>query len=242
MVALVQGTLLEKLPTREEKFMTLESLREACEGKMYTEREYSQCTVQLVKMYEEDGKIDDGTKVIQEIQIETYGSLENKEKVDFILYQMKLVLMRSDYVRLQILSRKISKKAISEKGLEQQKIEYYNFMVKYYIHEKETLEASKAYQTIYDTINKTPVEEDKPQLDPSGQQKKDSFRNFVVYLLISPYTNEKVDLLNIVEAMYPRELEKEELLAKYVHKFLTFEIMPMSEDTITNEFTIFEPF
>ena len=64
MVALVQGTLLEKLPTREEKFMTLESLREACEGKMYTEREYSQCTVQLVKMYEEDGKIDDGTKII----------------------------------------------------------------------------------------------------------------------------------------------------------------------------------
>lgn len=80
-------------------------------------------------------------------------------------------------------------------------------MVKYYVHEKETLEASKAYQTIYDTINKTPVEEDKVALDPSGQKKKDSFRNFVIYLLLSSYTNEKVDLLNIVEAMYPRELE-----------------------------------
>jgi len=66
------------------------------------------------------------------------------------------------------LSRKISKKAISEKGLESQKIDYYNFMVKYYIHEKEVLEAAKAYQTIYDVINKTPVEEDKPALDPSG--------------------------------------------------------------------------
>jgi len=41
MVALVMGTLLEKLPSREEKFTMLESLREACEGKMYTEREYS---------------------------------------------------------------------------------------------------------------------------------------------------------------------------------------------------------
>ena len=41
-------------------------------------------------------------------------------------------------------------------------------MVKYFIHEKEVLEASKAYQTIYDTINKTPVEEDKVPLDPSG--------------------------------------------------------------------------
>jgi len=44
--------------------------------------------------------------------------MENKEKVDFILYQMKLVLLRQDFVRLQILSKKISKKAISEAGLE----------------------------------------------------------------------------------------------------------------------------
>jgi len=89
-------------------------------------------------------------------------------------------------------------------------------MVKYYIHEKETLEAAKAYQTIYDTINKTPVEEGTPGLDPSNQKRIDSFRNFCLYLLLSPYTNEKVDLLNIVEAMYPRELEKEELLSRFV--------------------------
>jgi len=99
MVAYVMG-LLESLPSREEKFTMLEALREACEGKMYTEREYSQCTVQYVQMLEADGKIDEGTKIIQEIQIETYGSLENKEKVDFILYQMRLVLERQDYVRL----------------------------------------------------------------------------------------------------------------------------------------------
>ena len=242
MVALVMGTLLEKLPSRDEKFSMLETLREACEGKMFTEREYSQCTTQLVEMLEADGKLDEATKTIQEIQIETYGSLENREKVDFILYQMKLVLQRQDYVRLQILSRKISKKAISEKGLETQKIEYYNFMVKYFIHEKETLEASKAYQTIFDTINKTPVEEDQVPLDPAGQRKKQSFRNFVIYLLVSPYTNEKVDLLNIVEAMYPRELEQEELLSKFVRKFLTFELMPLYEETIQSEMSIFEPF
>ena len=155
---------------------------------------------------------------------------------------MKLVLMRQDYVRLQILSRKISKKAISEKGLEQQKIDYYNFMVKYYVHEKETLEAAKSYQTIYDTINKTPVEEGTPGLDPSNTKRKEAFRNFCVYLLLSPYTNEKVDLLNIVEAMYPRELEQEELLGKFVKKFLTFELTPLKEDTIKTEMGAFEPF
>jgi 26S proteasome regulatory subunit N5 len=44
------------------------------------------------EMLEADGKVDDATKMVQEIQIETYGSLQTAEKVDFILYQMKLVL------------------------------------------------------------------------------------------------------------------------------------------------------
>ncbi len=47
------------------------------------------------------------------------------------MYQMKLCLARQDYIRTQILSRKISKRAINEKGLEQQKITYFGFMVKY---------------------------------------------------------------------------------------------------------------
>lgn len=59
---------------------------------MFLEREYSQVIRILCEMMEEDGKSEEGTKMIQEIQIETYGSLETREKVDFILYQMKLVL------------------------------------------------------------------------------------------------------------------------------------------------------
>ena len=78
----------------------LEALREAGDGKMFLEREYSEATLKLCQYLEEDGKADEGTNIIQEIQIETYGSLEVKEKVLFILYQMKLVLMRRDFVRV----------------------------------------------------------------------------------------------------------------------------------------------
>ena len=45
----------------------LETLREACEGKMFLEREYSQSTMTLCKYLEEDGKAEEGTKIIQEI-------------------------------------------------------------------------------------------------------------------------------------------------------------------------------
>lgn len=100
----------------------LAALREACEGKMFLEREYAEATKKLCEYMEEDGKAEEGTKMIQEIQIETYGSLEVKEKVDFILYQMKLVLLRRDFVRCQILSRKISKRHLNQEGLEKLKV------------------------------------------------------------------------------------------------------------------------
>ena len=43
------------------------------------------------------------------------------------------------------MSRKISKKHISEKGLERQKVQYFSFMTQYYIHERQTLETAKAF-------------------------------------------------------------------------------------------------
>ena len=52
------------------------------------------------------------------------------------------------------MSRKISKRAINDKGLEKLKIEFYQFMIRYYVHEKMILDVCKSYQLIYDTINK----------------------------------------------------------------------------------------
>lgn len=145
MVQLCIQSFVDHMPTREERYNLLTTLREASDGKLFLEKEYANCTRMLCEMHEEDGRVDEATKIIQEIQIETYGSLINREKVDFILYQMKLVLLRQDFVRLQIMSRKISKKAISEAGLESQRVAYFNFMTKYYIHEKLILDVAKAF-------------------------------------------------------------------------------------------------
>lgn len=178
---------------------------------------------------------------IQEIQIETYGSLKNQEKVDFILYQMKLVLQRNDFVRLQILSRKISKKAINEKGLETQKIQYFTFLVKYYINEKEIMDVARSYQTIFETYSKA-EEALRATLDPTGELKAKAFQNYIIYLMIAPYSDDKVNLLKEIETTYPREFEAEELLAKFVKKFLTFEICPFSEGEVEQQMLRFEPF
>ena len=60
--------------------------------------------------------------------------------------------------------------------------------------------------------------------------------------MISVYNNEKVDLLNIVEAMYPRELEQNELIARFVRKFLTYELLPFNDQEIEAQFKVYEPF
>lgn len=42
--------------------------------------------------------------------------MEKKEKVEFILEQMRLCLAKKDYIRTQIISKKISTKFFDEPG------------------------------------------------------------------------------------------------------------------------------
>lgn len=145
MVQLCLNTFFETLPTREEKYNMILTLKEVSEGKIFLEREYSKVIRILCEMYEADGEAEKATNIIQDIQIETYGSIETKEKIEFILYQMKLVHMRRDFVRLQIMSRKLAKKQLAIAGFEHLKVEYYHFLVKYHIHEKMYLEIAKNF-------------------------------------------------------------------------------------------------
>lgn len=52
------------MPSREEKYKMLESLREATEGKIFLEREYANGTKLFCEMLEADGKGDEATKII----------------------------------------------------------------------------------------------------------------------------------------------------------------------------------
>ena len=61
-------------------------------------------------------------------------------------------------------------------------------------------------------------------------------------MLISPYDNEKVDMLHILESLYARNLEQNDLLSRFVHKLLTFELMPLNEAEIEQQMKAFEPF
>lgn len=69
-----------------DKMNLIQCIREATEGKFYVEVEYARCTWMYSEMKEEDGEMRLAADVILEVQVETYGSMQKEEKLDYILY------------------------------------------------------------------------------------------------------------------------------------------------------------
>jgi 26S proteasome regulatory subunit N5 len=78
----------------------LTTLRNISSGKMYLEAEYARITRSLAILAEadwrggEEGKLSEAADLLGEVHVETYGSLSKREKVEFVLEQMRLNLMR----------------------------------------------------------------------------------------------------------------------------------------------------
>merc|ERR1712095_181221 len=100
----------------------INTLRTVTEGKIYVEVERARLTHRLSKMKEAEGQVEEASKIMQELQVETYGSMERKEKVELILEQMRLCLASKDYIRSQIMSKKISIRFFENKDNQELKL------------------------------------------------------------------------------------------------------------------------
>lgn len=101
--------------------------------------------------------------------------MEKREKVDFLLEQMRLCLDNKDFIRAQIMSNKINRKILNEADCQDLKLRFYQQMIRYYAHETNFLEICKSYQSIYDTPN---VKADKAQWTAALQK-------IVLYLMFN---------------------------------------------------------
>jgi 26S proteasome regulatory subunit N5 len=116
------------------------------------EVERARLTRLLSKMKEEEGNISEAADILQELQVETYGSMEKREKTDFLLEQMRLCLARKDFTRTLIISRKVSKKYLSsDPDAHDLKLRFYELMIEHAIKEGLYLEACKCYKHIFNT-------------------------------------------------------------------------------------------
>jgi 26S proteasome regulatory subunit N5 len=110
-VAIVNEGLsyVEESPSQAEKVELIKTLMEICDTKIYVEAESARLHLMLALMYETEGKLDDACNIIQDVHVETYGSLTRVEKADYILHQIRLNLLNRDYVRAMIQSRKMNR-------------------------------------------------------------------------------------------------------------------------------------
>ncbi|XP_045802548.1 26S proteasome non-ATPase regulatory subunit 12 homolog A-like isoform X5 [Trifolium pratense] len=183
--AMVQQAMeyIDKTPDIETRIELIKTLISVSAGKIYVEIERARLVKKLAKIKEEQGLIAEAADLMQEIAVETFGAMAKTEKIAFILEQVRLCLDRQDYVRAQILSRKISPRvfdidASKEKKkpkegdnmveeapadipslLELKRI-YYELMIRYYSHNNDYLEICRCYKAIYEIpyVKENPAE------------------------------------------------------------------------------------
>ena len=75
-------TWIPQLPSKAEKEELVLSLKAVVDGKIYVEVERARITVELAGMREAEGRLAEASETLQEVVVETFGSMEKKEKVE----------------------------------------------------------------------------------------------------------------------------------------------------------------
>uniref|UniRef100_H2MFU5 26S proteasome non-ATPase regulatory subunit 12 n=1 Tax=Oryzias latipes TaxID=8090 RepID=H2MFU5_ORYLA len=170
-------------------------------------------TKTLANIKEQNGDVKEAAAILQELQVETYGSMEKKEKAEFILEQMRLCIAVKDYVRTQIISKKINTKFFQDEGTEELKLKYYNLMIQVDQHEDSYLSICKHYRAIYDT----------PCILEKSSEWQQALKSVVLYVILSPYDNEQSDLVHRISA--DKKLEEIPKYKDLLKQFTTMELM-----------------
>lgn len=108
-------TFLDDTPDLNTKLSIIETLRTVTEGKIFVEVERARVTRILSDIKKEQGDLKASTEILCELQVETFGSMERREKTEFILAQVALCIESGDWTQAGILSRKISTKYLARK-------------------------------------------------------------------------------------------------------------------------------
>ncbi|KAM7297567.1 26S proteasome non-ATPase regulatory subunit 12 [Ixodes scapularis] len=180
---------------------------------IYVEVERARLTHKLAQMKEAEGNVAEAATIMQELQVETFGSMDKREKVELILEQMRLCLAKKDYVRTQIISKKIAPKFFDDPEQQDLKLRYYRLMIELDQHEGSYLAICRHYSALYRT--------DSVQEDP--KQRQEALKKLLLFLVLSPHDNEQHDLLHRTKA--DKRLDELPQYQELLKLFLTPELI-----------------
>eukprot|EP01116_Phalansterium_solitarium_P021761 TRINITY_DN6907_c0_g1_i1.p1 TRINITY_DN6907_c0_g1~~TRINITY_DN6907_c0_g1_i1.p1 ORF type:complete len:473 (+),score=77.63 TRINITY_DN6907_c0_g1_i1:93-1421(+) len=205
-------TYLDKVD-HDVKMELISELRSITDGKIYVEIERARLTRTLAKIREDEGKLAEAADILQEIQVETFGQMDKREKAEFILEQMRLCLDNKDFIKAQILSNKINKRLLEDTEFQDIKIRFYELMVRFYLHDFKYIDICRSYLAMYNTPN---IKCDEAKL-------KAYLQLVAVFVMLSPHDPEQSDLMRIISN--DKNIDKIENYRDFLKCFLREELM-----------------
>ncbi|OAA60666.1 26S proteasome non-ATPase regulatory subunit 12 [Cordyceps fumosorosea ARSEF 2679] len=216
MVQTVVG-FLDDTPDLATKLSVIETLRTVTEGKIFVEVERARVTKILSDIKKEQGDLKAATEILCELQVETFGSMDRREKTEFILAQVALCIESGDWTQAGILGRKIStkylarkptktaeqlekeakerekKKARGEEVPEEKADDTTDLKLRYYEQQIMLAKHDDKYLEVCKNyrhvLDTEAVENDPAKLHPVLQR-------IIYFVILAPYDNEQHDLLH----------------------------------------------
>ena len=83
-------TFLPQVSARADKEELVLTLKAVVDGKIYVEVERARIVVELAAMREAEGRVAEASEALQEVAVETFGSMDKAEKVEILLEQVRV--------------------------------------------------------------------------------------------------------------------------------------------------------
>jgi len=177
----------------DTKMQLMRTLQEVTEGKVFLEVERARVSRLISDQLYAHGEVSKAADTLQELAVETFGSMDRREKVEFILEQMRLNVERSDFHRVNMLSRKIHTKFFEDEAHHDLKLLYYELMIKTGMHDNKPLDVCKYYREVRNT----------PRVQADEEKARDALRHAIIFLVLAPFDHEQSDLMGRIEASEP---------------------------------------
>eukprot|EP00180_Rhodochaete_pulchella_P000081 Plantae.Rhodophyta-Rhodochaete_pulchella.ctg10516.p1 GENE.Plantae.Rhodophyta-Rhodochaete_pulchella.ctg10516~~Plantae.Rhodophyta-Rhodochaete_pulchella.ctg10516.p1 ORF type:complete len:465 (+),score=98.69 Plantae.Rhodophyta-Rhodochaete_pulchella.ctg10516:101-1495(+) len=204
---------LDRTPDEKTKLNLLTTLRDVTAGKIYVELEGARLTRSLAAIKEAKGDVAGAAEIMQELQVETFGAMDRREKTEFILDQIRLCVEKGDFVRAAIISKKISHRSLAAKDLSDLRLTYYSLMIRIHIHKADFAEICRAYLSRYET----------PTIAENEKEWPRELKLAIIFLVLSPQDPGQHDLLHRVSEY--KNTKSLALYADFLRLFTTHEII-----------------
>ncbi|KAH8739680.1 Rpn5 like 26S proteasomal regulatory subunit 12 [Cryptosporidium ryanae] len=222
----------------DECLKIIKTLDEIAKGKIYLELERARLMLILSNIKQEQNELKEASLLLEDISVETIGNMELVEKIQYVLEQMRLSLLCSDFVRLQIFAKKINPKII-EKFVDL-KVIYYQYLIILWHHEQNPREISQCYLHILKSIisddnnkciSNIPKYMKVPILKYSSNEDIPSISSciegFIIYLILDSYSSEISNEIKLFEKEFHKYIERNipyciQFISDYINQELIF--------------------